>query len=159
MAYTIIVQRGQIDMSLSVTNEDGQSLTVSRSIEPQRRVIRDTPKKVRIYELPQGFEYINVDIKKTAKLIREDLEKAYPLTKFSVRTQKMSGGTSSVNVRWQSDGPEMDEVDAFLARYEGSVSDESGDFRDNCVVLIEDRWYHFQPTFISCQRETMVITL
>lgn len=139
------------------TPDNDVNLAISGLLISQQRIVRETPQRIKLMSKPEGFEYIYVPLKNTAKLIREDLKRYYPLTKFSVRTQRMSGGTSAINVQWQSDGPEMDEVDAFLDRYSGSVSDESGDFRDNVAVLIDGRWYHFEATFISCERHTMVI--
>lgn len=118
-------------------------------VEPQRRVIRDTPKRMR---LPVDFEYITLDRKQTAKMIRADLKRWYPETKFSVTTDMMSGGYASVKVTWNGEAPKQDEVRAFLEQYEGAVSDESGDSVDPVAVQIEGCWYRFDVDYLSVNR-------
>lgn len=149
MAFTISLKHSGIESRMSVTSSDGQALTVTTAIEPQSRVIREAPKRMR---LPVDFDYITLDRKQTAKLIREDLKRWYPLTKFSVTTELMSSGYTSIKVKWADSEPPMDEVQAFLDRYESTVSDESGDFADPVVTQIEGRWYHFGADYISCER-------
>lgn len=118
-------------------------------IEPQNRVIRDTPRRMR---LPVDFEYITLDRKQTAKMIRADLKKRYPDTTFSVRPEMMSGGYTCVRVTWNGEAPHQDEVRAFLAQYEGAVSDDSGDGVDPVVTQIEGRWYRFDVDYLSVNR-------
>jgi len=151
----LIVKR-QAKIEMSITDVAGQTLTVARSIAPRSQVLRETPQRIKLVNFPPDQRYISVTLKQTARLIRADLRKAYRLTKFMVRIQQMSSGTSVINVRWSSDGPEEAEVSALLERYRGAASD-GHEGMDEVVTLIEGRWYHFEVTYISCQRETMVI--
>lgn len=57
----------------------------------------------------------------TAKLIRAALKKRFPRTKFSVRTDKYSGG-ASIQVRW-IDGPTPAAVEQITAPFAGSGFD------------------------------------
>jgi hypothetical protein len=56
-----------------------------------------------------------------AKLIRQDLKKHYPLTKFSVRSENYSMG-NSIRVAWE-DGANTEEIRAKLNKYEGGKFD------------------------------------
>lgn len=127
-------------------------------IQPATCVVYTPPPRQK-FPLPTGFEYISVDLKTTSKLIRQELKKEYRLTKFSIRSEVMSGGTSVIRVRWFNDkhSPTMDEVDTLLDKYSGAVLDDSGDVMDSVAVQIEHRWYHFEVTYISCQRDTQVV--
>lgn len=120
--------------------------------EPITRVLYTPPPRKKLTSLPPGFAYIDVDLKTTAKLIRQDLKREYRLTTFSVRTQRMSGGMTAINVRWQPPGPTMEEVQALLDKYRGSVPNFPDDGYELVAVEIEDRWYHFGADFISCER-------
>ena len=51
----------------------------------------------------------------TAKLVRQQLKRAFPETKFSVRSDKYAGG-ASINVSW-TDGPMKQEVEAITSNY------------------------------------------
>ena len=51
-----------------------------------------------------------------AKLIKEDLKKAFPLTKFSVSSRSYSMG-SSIDVSW-IDGPISDKVEEVIGKYQ-----------------------------------------
>jgi len=130
---------------------DGKTLTASHSITQPRRVIWDTPNRMKMSDLPKGFEYTRLDRKQTAKLIREDLKTYYPQTKFSVRTESLSGGYAVIKVRWESGDPNTDEMYKFLRRYEGADSD-LGDNLYFIVTEIEGRWYHFAVDYITVER-------
>lgn len=52
----------------------------------------------------------------TAKAIRKELKKEFPLTKFSVTSQIFAGG-NSVHIEW-TDGPTMDQVDKITNKYQ-----------------------------------------
>lgn len=52
----------------------------------------------------------------TAKAIRQDLKKAYPLTKFQVCSDSFTGGTS-VAIEWL-DGPTSDMVKELVDKYQ-----------------------------------------
>lgn len=64
----------------------------------------------------------------TAALIRKALKAEFPGTRFSVRTEKYSGG-ATVFVAW-TDGPQEGTVAAVTGRFEGSRADATGDFMD-----------------------------
>ncbi len=51
-----------------------------------------------------------------AKLIRQDLKKAFPSHTFSVRSDSFAGG-NSVHIEW-SDGPTNDQVQAITGKYQ-----------------------------------------
>lgn len=61
-----------------------------------------------------------------AKLIRPQLKEHFPDTKFSVRTQKYSGG-ASINVGWL-DGPSEESVRAVVGPYQGARFDGMVDY-------------------------------
>lgn len=56
-----------------------------------------------------------------AKNIRIELKRAFPAVKFSVKTERYSGG-DSIRVRWV-DGPTSDQVERIINRYEGGSFD------------------------------------
>jgi hypothetical protein len=60
-----------------------------------------------------------------AKQIRVELKKAFPGTKFSVRSKNYSGG-SSIRVEW-TDGPTTKAVAAIANQYESIDRDASGE--------------------------------
>lgn len=53
----------------------------------------------------------------TAKDIRKELKAAFPNIKFSVRSEKLQGYVSSVDVEW-FDGPTLFNVQDLLAKYQ-----------------------------------------
>ena len=57
----------------------------------------------------------------TAKLVRKALKREFPSTKFSVRTDQYSGG-SSIRVNW-ADGPTQSSVTAVAKAYQGGGFD------------------------------------
>ncbi len=67
-----------------------------------------------IYAKARAGAYITVT--DLAALIRSALKRAFPATKFSVRSSSYSGG-SSVSVKW-TDGPTAKDVDVILNQYE-----------------------------------------
>ena len=56
------------------------------------------------------------DHAQVAKLIRTDLKKSYPGTKFTVTSSIFAGG-NSVNVCW-TDGPLFESVDSIIRKYQ-----------------------------------------
>lgn len=67
-----------------------------------------------------------------AKNIRIELKKAFPSVKFSVRTERFSGG-NSIDIRW-TDGPTTKEVDVITDKYEAGYFDgmtDSYNYRDS----------------------------
>jgi len=63
----------------------------------------------------------------TAKLVRFVLKDNFPNAKFSVVTDKYSGG-SSINVRWEG-GPPTKDVEAIAGKYHGSKVDMMQDMK------------------------------
>lgn len=68
----------------------------------------------------RGGDY-SLDVTHAAKLIRLALKRAFPDQKFSVKTKKYSGG-SSTTVSW-TDGPKGKEVDAVVDIFAGGGFD------------------------------------
>lgn len=66
-------------------------------------------------------EWIYIDAADVAKMVRQDLKKHFAGEKFSVRTDKYSGG-ASVTIHW-TDGPTGKQVEAIAKKYEGSDFD------------------------------------
>lgn len=64
----------------------------------------------------------------TAKIIRTHLKETFPATKFSVRSEKYTGG-SSIWISWV-DGPTRNEVDLIAKMYEGATFDGMTDMKD-----------------------------
>jgi hypothetical protein len=58
-----------------------------------------------------------IDTAEVAKMIRRDNKRTFPGVKFSVRTERYSGG-SSVDIFW-TDGPTVDQVEKVTAAYSG----------------------------------------
>jgi hypothetical protein len=63
-----------------------------------------------------GGEKMKTQQAQAAKAIRKDLKKAFPKTKFSVRSGS-GANTSSVNVYW-TDGPKEDGVTKITSKYQ-----------------------------------------
>lgn len=63
----------------------------------------------------------------TAKLVRADLKREFPGTKFSVRSHTYSGG-ASIDVGW-TDGPTSPAVDKILKAYSGARFDGMTDLK------------------------------
>ena len=70
----------------------------------------------------------------TAKMIRKTLKNQFPTVKFSVRSDKYSGG-SSINVSY-TDGPFAREVEAVVKFYEGAKFDGMTDCKDYQTALM-----------------------
>ena len=70
----------------------------------------------------------------TAKMIRKTLKNQFPSVKFSVRSDKYSGG-SSINVSY-TDGPFAREVEAVVKFYEGATFDGSIDLKEYKTTMM-----------------------
>lgn len=66
--------------------------------------------------------------KQTAKMIREALKTYFPGTKFSVRKEEYTGG-STINVRWV-DGASEDSVARIVKYFEGATFDGMRDLKE-----------------------------
>jgi hypothetical protein len=90
-----------------------------------------------------GITVRSYDTAGTAVLIREALKKAFPTTKFSVRSSTFAGG-SSVDISY-TDGPAYAAVDAICDEFQyGDFNsmDDSYNHRDNSVLVDENGPYY-----------------
>ena len=87
----------------------------------------------------------------TAKLIRRALKEAFPEIKFSVVSEKYSGG-SSIRVRW-TDGPSLKQVQAIAGTFQGGSFDGMTDCQGYRRHLMDGRPVAFGGTFVFCHRE------
>jgi hypothetical protein len=75
------------------------------------------------------------DAAQVAKEVKRILKRAYPTTKFSVRTDRYAGG-SSVDVYW-TDGPRQEAVEKLIGHYHGSTFDALTDSTRRHDTVIE----------------------
>lgn len=87
----------------------------------------------------QKLETICEPAKETAKKIRAALKVNFPNTKFSVRTDVYSGG-SSVNVSW-TDLPLVDEVETVVNRFKSGSFDGMTDMYETTGYIIDGKRY------------------
>lgn len=92
-----------------------------------------------------------ISVTDTAKLVRVDLKKAFPRTKFSVRSHSYSGG-ASIDVSW-TDGPTSTEVDHVVSKYSGSTFDGMIDLRSYHTSDLNGETVHFGADHVFTQRE------
>jgi hypothetical protein len=64
-----------------------------------------------------------------AKLIRQDLKKVFPSTKFEVRSSSFAGG-NSVDIRWNN-GPTDNQVDEVVGKYQYGSFDSMQDLYEH----------------------------
>ncbi len=87
----------------------------------------------------------NDSLNAAAKNIRIELKRAYPVIKFSVRTDRYSGGTS-INVDW-TDGPTTGQVEEIAKKYSGGSFNGMEDIyeysRDSWTDAFGDAKYVF----------------
>ncbi|MCY9503281.1 LPD29 domain-containing protein, partial [Paenibacillus larvae] len=93
---------------------------------------------------------INERATETAKKIRKTLKKAFPNTKFSVRSSTFSMG-SSVYVSWV-DGPLKSDVDSILNRFKSGYFDYMTDVYKITGYEWEGKLV-VGAKYISCSRE------
>ncbi len=62
-----------------------------------------------------------IDVADTAKIVRKELKRHFPGTKFSVRSSRYAGG-ASIDISY-TDGPRQRDVDALLAGFSGKRFD------------------------------------
>lgn len=87
----------------------------------------------------------------TAKLIRKSLKEAFVGVRFSVISDKYSGG-SSIRIRW-IDGPTTEQVDEIVGRFEGSYFDGSIDYKGSRFAMMGGEQVHFSADFVFTTRE------
>lgn len=81
-----------------------------------------------------------IDTADVAKLLRVRLKQEFPGIKFSVRSDRYSGG-SSIRVRW-TDGPKGEAVEAVIKQYEGADFDGMQDLKTYKTMSDEVRQHH-----------------
>jgi hypothetical protein len=117
---------------------------------------KDKPKQAyRTYER-KGITVRDYDTAGTAILIREALKKAFPTTKFSVRSSTYSGG-SSVDISY-TDGPAYEAVDAICDEFQyGDFDgmDDSYNHRDKPMLVDENGPYYvsYGAKYVHVSRE------
>lgn len=79
-----------------------------------------------------------------AKEVKQVLKKTFPNTKFSVRSDMYSGG-SSIDVRW-TNGASEDKVEQAIGQYHGSEF-------DGMIDLKSSNGRPYGNDYIFCQRE------
>lgn len=89
---------------------------------------------------------MNTEAARCASLIRKDLKKAYPTTKFSVTSSNFSMG-NSVDISW-TDGPTQGEVDTLLADYVDGYFDGMTD----CYNYTSHTDEKPRTKYLSCNR-------
>lgn len=84
---------------------------------------------------------------KCAKEMRKELNEAYPLVKFSIRSSSFAGGTS-VDISWEG-GPEIKEIYKIVDKYRYGVFDLWTD----CYEFNNTKKDIPQVKYVLCQRE------
>lgn len=95
------------------------------------------------------MEYIGT--KEVAKIIRGELKREFPRTKFSVRYESYSMG-SHITVRW-TDGPSVKAVSKITDFFYGTGFDGMTDCSTSHDRLWQGRTVHFGGSRPSCNRE------
>jgi hypothetical protein len=98
----------------------------------------------------QTREPRRIDTADCAKLVRTALKASFPEVKFSVRTERYSGG-SSVWVTW-TDGPTAKQVEAIAKRYEGADFDGMIDLKTYHDSDLDGERVSFGADWVQCQR-------
>ncbi len=91
-----------------------------------------------------------------AVMIRADLKRHFPSTKFSVRSKSYSGG-SSITVSW-TDGPTAKQVEAIAQRRKGADFDGMQDLKTyhKDLLLHADgsvEQVHYGADYVFCNRD------
>lgn len=97
----------------------------------------------------QKLETIYESAAETAKKIRKVLKVNFPQTKFSIRSQTYSGG-SSVSVRW-SDLPLNEEVEKVVNQFKSGSFNGMEDIYESTGYLFEGKKYN-GAKYIQCSR-------
>jgi len=94
----------------------------------------------------------SVDVVQTATILREELRKAFPDTKFSVRSDSYSGG-SAIDVRY-TDGPPEDAVNAIAGQFAGADFDGMQDLKTYHRSVWNGRVVHWGADYVHVYRDT-----
>ncbi len=87
----------------------------------------------------------------TAKLLRQVLKKAFPKTKFSVRSDTYSGG-ASIRIHW-TDGPTRKQVENLVKKFEGAGFDGMTDYKSSREHTFQGQPVHFGADYIFTERD------
>jgi len=98
----------------------------------------------------------HIDTAEVAKIIRKEL-KAFPATKFSVRSSRYAGG-SSIDVNW-TDGPTEESVKAKIGKFQGATFDGMIDLKSYHDSIHEGQTVSFGNDFLFTRREYSVAFL
>ena len=77
----------------------------------------------------------------TARILRQVLKRAFPQTKFSIRSSQYSGG-ASINITW-TDGPTVKQVKRITDKFEGAGFDAMTDYKTSKVLFYKGQETHF----------------
>ncbi len=86
----------------------------------------------------------------TAKIVRNELKKAFSSTKFSVRSSTYSMG-ASIDVKW-TNGPTETSVQKIVRQYEGASFDSSQDLKTYHSSFYNGERVHFGADYIHTKR-------
>lgn len=104
-----------------------------------------------IIALRKNTERQYIPVTETAKFLRTVLKEAFPGIKFSVKTDKYSGG-SSIDIRW-TDGPTVAQVKTFVDVFEGSYFDSMIDYKGCQYAMLDGQPVRFGGDFIFENRD------
>lgn len=99
----------------------------------------------------QQTETRHISLTDTAKLIRNALKNAFPLTKFSVRSKSYSGG-SSIDVDY-TNGEPINEVENIAKQFAGATFDGMTDCKDYIKSEFNGERVHFGCDFVFVERQ------
>jgi hypothetical protein len=91
-----------------------------------------------------------IDIAEVAKIIRAELKRAFPATKFSVRIERYSMGCHA-SVRW-TDGPAVKAVEEITDRFYGTGFDGMTDSTTHHDTEWNGETVHFSGSRPHCDR-------
>lgn len=92
-----------------------------------------------------------ISVVDTAKMIRKALKEAFGAVKFSVVSDKYSGG-ASIRVKW-TDGPNQDQVKAIAQTFQGGYFDGMQDYAGSTYAMIDGEKVHFGADYVFFDRE------
>lgn len=93
----------------------------------------------------------HIDVKDTAKMIRDALKQCFPGVKFSVKSSRYAGG-ASINVSW-TDGPSAALVDQITGRFSGAYFDGMTDYKGTKTHTVNGERVRFGADYVFTRRE------
>ncbi len=103
-----------------------------------------------IHSTVTGSKVLWYDVTETAAFIRKSLKATFPTTKFSVKCDRFSGGTS-IDISW-TDGPTDPEVSRVIAEYRCYGFDSSTDCQTQWNQERDGMAVRYGGTFIHTKR-------